>query len=87
MSGSLDRIAHGHRRAQVTVFLNASAISLNVTPIRPRRFTRGSLARAQTILPLKVYSCPPIVIDPSPACLAMAPASTQHRNRRRRRRW
>src|ERR1700674_1636224 len=38
---------------------------MNVTPIRPRRFTRGSLALAQTILPLKLYSCSPIVIAPT----------------------
>jgi hypothetical protein len=49
---------------QVSFSFKASAISVNVTPKLPRRFIRGSLARAQATLPLNAYASPPITIDP-----------------------
>jgi len=49
---------------QVSFSIKASAISVNVTPILPRTFIRGSLARAQATLPLNAYAFTPITIDP-----------------------
>ncbi len=50
--------------AQVSFSFKSSVISVNVTPILPRRFIRGSLAQAQATLPLNAYAFPPITIDP-----------------------
>jgi len=58
---------------QVSFSIKASAISVNVTPILPRTFIRGSLARAQATLPLNAYAFTPITIDPSPARLRWHP--------------
>jgi hypothetical protein len=56
--------ADNGKLAQVSFLFKSAAISVNATPILPRTFIRGSLARAQATLPLNAYAFPSITIDP-----------------------